>query len=259
MKQWIILLLTIAVVILGVFLPEYLLSRNPEPEIRKDYQQVSVSSQTSSDYVWRMQQLGEHYFGEGEHQTITYITEVRPDDDDTGAYALFTNELNKLIAAGAIPVDVGRALEKEPLNMGPSYLIRYYYLFDSEAVSGFRFAEFVVSGKLWNVALCMDVESGKLARVQYGGSQLIPDGNASPVGSSGWYDMLRSYADYLDLSAVSLSRIPQLPLQNVRQYYETCTADRLAATLAFNENAWLELRALKENYRLTLAVYNGGK
>lgn len=250
MRNLIIILLTVLVVITGAFLPEILLKRDTEPVVNMDYQQVSITSQSSSDYAWRMERIGEHYFGEGEHLLMTYISEVESSDTDNEIVTLQA-ELNGLIAQGVVHPAVGEMLADQPMR------VRYYYLFDSEAVSGFRIAELEASGVGWDVSLCVDVVSGKLAKIHYGGSRLIPGGNAVPVGNSGWYDMLRGYADYLGLG----NSIPTVQTdsadQPARRYYELSTADRLTAHLTGSE--WLEVRALKESGGLTLCVYNGGK
>lgn len=250
MRNLLIILLTVLVVIAGTFLPEYLLKHNAGPEVNMDYQLVSITSQSSSDYAWRMERIAEHYFGEGEHLLTTYISEVVPDEEDT-ELDLLRQELNKLIEMGAVHPAVGEVLAVRLCR------IRYYYLFDSEAVSGFRIAELSDSGTNWSVSLCLDVESGKLAAVRYGGTHFFPGTTPTPNGTSGWYDMLRPYADYLGLGAAVTASNPDLSEQPARRYYEDCTADRLTARLS--GTAWLEVRALKETSRLSLCVYSGGK
>ena len=65
MKNWMVILLAAAVVIAGAFLPELLLKSNSQPELDMTYQQVTITSQSSSDYTWRMERMAEHYFVEG--------------------------------------------------------------------------------------------------------------------------------------------------------------------------------------------------
>ncbi len=255
MKNWIIVLLAVLVVLLGAFAPEVLLNHLSQPEVDMDYQQVSVSSESSSDYTWRMTCLAEHYFGEGEHLLPTYISEVEPSEEGNEIHTQFLTELNRLIDAGVAPEQLRRLLDGN-LN----YHIRFYYLFDANAVSGFRFAEFLAAGTNWRITMCLDVESGKLAKLEYGGSELIQGGSATPLGS--WYDVLREYAEYLGLSTTPITtpeRPEEVEASSVRQYHDSCTADKWTAPMASGGSAWLELRVLRENYLATVAVYDGGK
>ena len=66
MKNWLIILLVAAVVAAGAFLPELLLKWSRPPELDMEIQQVAVTSQSSSDYTWRMGTLAESFYGEGE-------------------------------------------------------------------------------------------------------------------------------------------------------------------------------------------------
>lgn len=175
MKNWIIILLALLVVIAGAFLPELLLGADSLPELDLDYGQVSVTSQSSSGYTWRMEQIGEKYFGEGEHLLSTYISEEGPEQQSQEGYAQFREELGQLMDLGVIPQNIETLLEEKR-----DYHIRYYYLFDNESVSGFRIAEFTASAANWRISACMDVESGKLAKVEYGGSRLIPGEPSTP-------------------------------------------------------------------------------
>ncbi len=252
MKNWIIVLLAVLVVLLGAFAPEVLLNHLSQPEVDMDYQQVSVSSESSSDYTWRMTCLAEHYFGEGEHQLVTYISE---EEEGSEIHTQFLTELNRLIDAGVAPEQLRRMLDGS-LNCHT----RYYYLFDANAVSGFRFAEFQADGTNWQIAMCLDVESGKLAKLEYGGSELIQGGFAAPLRS--WYDVLREYAEYLGLGTTPMTtpeRPEEAEASSVRQYHDSCTADKWTARMASGGSAWLELRVLRENYLATVAVYDGGK
>ncbi len=145
----------------------------------------------------------------------------------------------------------------EQLAGSTDYRIRYYYLFDSQAVSGFRIAEFTASATNWRVFACMDVESGKLARVDYGGSRLIPGRVAAPETS--WYDVLQGYSRYLGLSTTPTAVQLEPSSSSVRQYYDENTADKWTARMASGDSAWMELRVLRSEYLATVAVYNGGK
>ena len=250
MKNWMVILLAAAVVIAGAFLPELLLKSNSQPELDMTYQQVTITSQSSSDYTWRMERMAEHYFGEGEQLLSTYISEETSGEGESGEQ--FLAELDKLTQLGVIPEAV-----QEQLAGSTDYRIRYYYLFDSEAVSGFRIAEFTASATNWRIFACMDVESGKLARVDYGGSRLIPGRIAAPETS--WYDVLQGYSQYLGLSTTPTAVHSELSSSSVRQYYDENTADKWTARMASGDSAWMELRVLRSEYLATVAVYNGGK
>lgn len=254
MKNWIIVLLAVLVVIAGAFLPELLLRADSQPEIDLDYGQVAITSQSSSDYTWRMEQIADKYFGEGEHLLSTYIREEGPDQQSQEGYDQFRQELDQLMELGVIPESI------RPLLAGQQdYRIRYYYLFDSQTVSGFRIAEFTAAATNWRVFACMDVESGKLAKVEYGGSQLIPGGVVYPESS--WYDVLQGYAQYLGLHTTpnATPETPTLTPEGARQYYDSITVDKWTAPMASGDSAWMELRVLRENYQATVAVYHGGK
>lgn len=250
MKNWMVILLAAIVVAAGAFLPELLLQNGSQPELDMEYQQVAITSQSSSDYAWRMERMAEHYFGEGEHLLSTYISEEVSGEGE--GYQQFAAELDNLTRLGVIPEAV-----QELLNGAADYRIRYYYLFDSQAVSGFRIAELTVSATNWRVFACMDVESGRLARVDYGGSKLIPGRVAAPETS--WYDVLQGYAQYLGLSTTPATVQPTLSSSSVRQYYDENTVDKWTASMATGDSAWMELRVLRSDYLATVAVYNGGK
>lgn len=254
MKNWIIILFALLVVIAGAFLPELLLGADSQPELDLDYGEVQVTSQSSSGYTWRMEQIGEKYFGEGEHLLSTYISEEGPEQQSQEGYTQFREELEQMMDLGVIPQNIETLLEEKR-----DYHIRYYYLFDNESVSGFRIAEFTASAANWRISACMDVESGKLAKVEYGGSRLIPGGTVYPQSS--WYDVLRGYAQYLGLDTTP-NATPEAvtpTLQQARHYYDGITVDKWTSPMVSGDSAWMELRVLREDYLATIAVYHGGK
>ena len=140
MKKWLILALTAVLVAAGAFLPEALLRAAPLPELDVEGQPLSITSQSSSDYTWRMERIAEHYFGEGEHLLFTYISEETQDQGDGAGYRQFQEQLTELTELNVLPDQLDALLEDSP-----RYRINYYYLFDSQAVSGFRIAEFSIS------------------------------------------------------------------------------------------------------------------
>ena len=253
MKKWMILALAAVLVAAGVFLPEVLLRAAPLPELDVEGQPLSITSQSSSDYTWRMERIAEHYFGEGEHLLFTYISEETQDQGDGAGYRQFQEQLTELTELNVLPDQLDALLEDSP-----RYRINYYYLFDSQAVSGFRIAEFSVSGINYQVNACMDVESGRLAKVEYSGSRLIPGGSAAPKTS--WYDVLRGYAQYLGMDTTPEKGQEQPVLEGgARQYYDEHTADKWMSRMASGGSAWMELRVIRGDRQATVAVYNGGK
>lgn len=253
MKKWMILALTAALVAAGAFLPEALLRAAPLPELDVEGQPLSITSQSSSDYTWRMERIAEHYFGEGEHLLFTYISEETQDQGDGAGYRQFQEQLTELTELNVLPDQLAELLEAPP-----RYRINYYYLFDSQTVSGFRIAEFSVSGINYQVDACMDVESGRLAKVEYSGSRLIPGGYVVPKSS--WYDVLRGYAQYLGMDTTPEKGQEQPVLEGgARQYYDEHTADKWMSHMASGGSAWMELRVIRQDRQATVAVYNGGK
>ncbi len=247
MKNWLIILLVAAVVIAGAFLPELLLKWSPPPELHMEVQQVAVTAQNSSDYTWRMDTLAESWFGEGEQLLTTYISQSTPEDGDGTEYALFLSEFDRLAQSGILPQQV-----RELLREDTDYRIRIYYMFDRQAVSGLRYAEFTASASGWQVHAFMDMESGRLVRLDYGGSRLDTDPQTS------WYDVLRSFGQYLGLSDTAVADTAA-ESQGARKYYDSITVDRRTAPVTSGGSAWLELRILRENDGVILTVYRGGK
>lgn len=252
MKNWMILILAAAVVVAGAFLPELLMKWSAPPELEMDYQQVVITSQSSSDYTWRMDTLAEHYFGDGEELRNTYISQTAAEDGQGEEYHQFLSELTQLVSSGVVPETVKTLLEESP-----DYRICYYYMFDSVAVNGFRYAELTAAGTNWRIFLSMDVESGKLVRLDYGGSRLYPGGEVLPQSS--WYDVLHAFGSYLGLSDSGAILKTEQPSQGARVYYDAATADTWSARVSGSDSAWVELRALKENYTAIITVYRGEK
>lgn len=253
MKKWMIVVLAAALVIAGAFLPEVLLRANRLPELDMDHQPLSITSQSSSDYTWRMERIAEHYFGEGEHLLFTYISEETQEQENREGFELFLEQLRLLTELGVLPETVAAQLEESP-----RYRINYYYLFDSQTVSGFRIADFSASGTGWQINACLDVESGRLAKVEYSGSRLVPGGSAYPETS--WYDVLRGYAQYLGLLTTPEKGPEQPELSSgARQYYDEHTADKWMSHMATGGTSWMELRVIRGDHQAVIAVYNGGK
>lgn len=253
MRNLLIVLLTAVIVAACAFLPGFLLERAPDPELELNGTQVSVSSESSSGYAWRMSRIAAPQFGGGSQIFETYIPQSY-DEETEELKERFLKELAELCAAGALPEGL---LEYSELR--ENAIINYFYVVDTDAFRGFRIAVFQADSERISITMTMDIESGKLAIVEYGGRALTAMG-AMPVQSTSWYDVLRSYADYLGLSSGAISVPPQESGEKEEgpwRYYDEITADRLAVPTASGEDAWLELRVLRDTYYVTLAVYRG--
>lgn len=247
MKNWLIILLVAAVVIGGAFLPELLLMCSPPPELNMQVQQVAVTALNSSDYIWRMDTLAESWFGEGEQLRTTYISQPSAEDGQGEEYALFLSEFDRLSQSGILPRQV-----RELLREDTDCRIRIYYMFDSLAVNGFRYGELTASGSGWKLSAFMDMESGRIVRLDYGGTGI------GTAAQSSWYDVLRSFGQYLGLSDTA-SAGTAVETQGARKYYDSVTVDRRTAPIGSGGSAWLELRVLRENDGVRITVYRGGK
>ncbi len=252
MKNWLIILLAAVVVAIGAFLPSLLLKASPPPELDMDYQALSISSQSSSDYTWRLDTLAEFYFGEGDKLRNTYLSQATAEDGGQ-EYAQMMQQFDALADAGVVPDAACQLLEESE-----DYRIRYYYMFDSQTVSGFRYAELTAAGTNWRIFLALDVESGRLVRVDYGGSKFFPGGDVLPQSS--WYDVLRSFGQYLGLAdQAQLTGATQTQSEGARRYYDDNTADVRRAAVTGGYGSWVELRVLRENYTAIVTVYRSGK
>lgn len=254
MRNLILILLTILIVITGVFLPGLLLKNASAPEIKLDYQEVNITSETSSDFPWRMARMGDNYYGDNPNLLRTFISReeedgVEPTEESLERREPFLKELQLLADRKVISQELVDALGEIE-----AFSVSYYYLFDSAAVSGFRIAEYHISDRGWEFSATIDVESGKLGRIYSSGRHFGYRSNFTAESAS-WYDVVRHYADYLGMSQTAFTAEGESsPLQG---YHDKITADRLAATISGTD--WLEVRAMSENASVTLCVYRGGK
>lgn len=257
MKNLLIVLLTAAIVIAGAFLPKYLLEKSGTPELDMNYQQVTVNSESSSDYAWRMEQIAEHYYGDGSSQLSTYYSTLEEENEREELWDQFLRELFQLSEQKVLAPDILPEIKEVP-----DYSIRLFYIFDSDTVSGFNVAELTAAAGDWQLTATMDVESGKLARIQTLGKQWGSANFLRSPEASSWYDSLRGYADYLGMEQSSI-RVPDREgdpaALTVRKYFEEKTLDRLAANITGQGNTWMELRALQETNQASICVYQGGK
>lgn len=263
MKNLLIVLLTVLLVVLGAFLPGLLMQLGSEPDMDLQYQQVNITSETSSDYAWRMEQIAERYYGDGEDQLTTYISQTtfRAEEQEDGELPeseeleRFFSELDQLGRMGVVPAEL-----LDWLREGRTHRISYYYIFDESAASGFRVAELRTATDTMEILLAMDMQSGKLAKIGYSGTDLQKENIYFPENFSSWYDVLRAYADYLGMSSQGLA-VPDVQLDDssssVRRYYEDITADKLAAHVTSGGDSWLELRVFRDSHNVAVAVYRG--
>lgn len=253
MRNLLIVLLTVVIVAACAFLPGFLLERAPDPELELNGSQVSIASESASGYAWRMSRIAANRFGGSLPIFETYIPQ--PYDEETEELKVrFRKELAELCAAGVLP----EGLSELP-GLEENVFINYYYVVDTAAFRGFRIATFLMDSGQLHLEMTMDIESGKLAYVEFGGGALTSMGAIS-ARSSSWYDVLRSYADYLGLSSGAISVPPQEDTETEEGpwlYYSEITADRLAVPTSAGEETWLELRVLRDSYQVILAVYRG--
>lgn len=254
MRNLIIILLTVLIVISGFFLPGVLMKHTAPPEIDLNSQQVNITLGPSSDFSWRMAKLGENAYGDNPNLVLTYISREEADyteeEPETDIRQPFLDELLKLAGAHILAPELVDAVKATQVCS-----VTEYYLYDSQAVKGFRVSQLHFAVKGWEFLAVMDVENGKLARiVSTGGNWNRRDTFAYPELS--WYDILRSYADYLGLSSAALPSLHSSPY-TLAEYQEKITADRLAAQFPGTTD-WVEVRAMQDASTVSLCVYQGG-
>lgn len=250
MKNFLAILLTLAVAAAGFLLPEWLLREERLPTVELEASPVQISSDTSSDYVWRMQQLADDVYGDRADLLSTYIGMSFSEEQLEELHAEFVKQLELLAQSSVVDSEL-----VEWVTEAESRTVNCYYLFDGTAVNGLRMAQLRVGTTHWNLTAHMDLESGKLSRLTVSGTPgYLPTFRPRTVYS--WYDMLRGYADYLGLAQANPQLAPGIA-DSPREYYETITADRLCA--AASSGGWLETRILQDNTGTTLCVFRAGK
>lgn len=249
MRNLLIILLVAALVVSGAFLPQYLLGQEQLPELEGEYQLVSVTSEDSSDYAWKMQMLGDHYYSDREDMMSSYISGAFSEEESRGIRRQFETELAELVRKRVITTELLDAV------MGSEeYELNCFYIFDTNDLTGFRIAVLTVRNNGLAVDMTMELESGKLGRIE----ARIPTWqklSVRPDSVTSWYDTLRSYADYLGLSQ-GVAEIREEKPDSA--YTEKITVDQLTAQLP-GSTAWLQVRALQHGITTTLCVYQGGR
>lgn len=263
MRNLLIVLLTAVLVVVGAFLPRLLLANAPDPDLELDYQQVSVSAQTTSDYAWRMERIAAYHYGDDPNLLSTYI----PLDQDSDDAQELKQQLLKQVAALADQGVLSQTFAAEIYTEeNLQWDVHCFYLFDQSAINGLRIALFDVMRTFANGVIdqqfyaTMDVESGKICSLHTVGSSWGVSANLFGQEASSRYDTLRAYADYLGLSQSAIVA-PDADGKNPgRNYYENYTAERLAANLPTSGSAWLETRILiPSSDSAFLCVFQGGK
>lgn len=249
MRNLLIILLVAALVVSGAFLPQYLLGREQLPELEGEYQLVSVTSEDSSDYAWKMEMLGDHYYSDREDLMSSYISGAFSEEESSGVRHQFETELAELVRKRVISTEL-----LDAVLAAEEYQLNCFYIFDTKDLTGFRIAVLTVSAKGYTVDMTMELESGKLGRLEATVStwQKL---SVRPDTVTSWYDTLRSYADYLGLSQ-GVAEIREEKPDSA--YTEKITVDQLTAQLP-NSDAWLQVRALQHGITTTICVYQGGR
>lgn len=249
MRNLLIVLLAAALVIAGAFLPQMLLNRQQVPELRSEYQLVNVTSEDSSDYAWKMRMLGDHYYADREDLMSTYISGAFSEQETKELRGKFEKELAELVRKKVISTDLLDAVLGEETST-----INCFYIFDTGSLAGFRIAVMTVGGKGWQATVTLELESGKIGRIE----TVIETWRKLPVRPEAvysWYDTLRGYGDYLGLSQSAFSLPEQV---ESTEHLEKITQDRLTAQ--FPDSAeWLQIRAMQYGITTTLCVYSGGE
>lgn len=249
MRNLLMILLVAALVISGAFLPQYLLNRETLPSLEGEYQLVNVTSSDSSDYAWKMEMLGDHYYSDRDDLMSSYISGAFTEEESRGVRRQFETELAELVRNRILSTEV-----LDAVLSAEEYELNCFYIFDTKDLTGFRIAVLTVKDKGFSIDMTMELESGKLGRIETS-VHTWQKLSFRPDSVTSWYDTLRSYADYLGLSQGTFQMQETEPDS---AYAEKITVDRLTAKLP-GSDAWLEVRALQHGITTTLCVYQGGR
>lgn len=246
------LLLAAVVVFAGWFLPGFVLNRMGTPNFTMEYQTVEVSSQTSSDYVWRLKtevrQLLYQRTSLAEPYQDTAITDRYSEEEQGLLIAQALREFRTLAEGNVFPSTVLDMMEEADSS------VVVLYLFDPSTLRGFSYARFSFvldkSGKKGGtyqaVDLVSDLSSGKIIGLCcYGFS---PDQIES--GYSGdtwfWHDPLRGFADYLGLGADTTENLIGEAAPEAYSYADEYTVDLLGVGSP-DGSGWFELRTVLDS------------
>lgn len=251
MRNLLIVLLTVLIVAAGLFLPQLLLGREKLPELDTQYQMVTVTSEDSSDYAWRMQMIGDHYYADRDDLMSSYISGAFSQVELYDLRIQFEEELEKLAERKVISEEMLKEILEED-----SFTVNCFYIFDTNDLAGFRIAVMNFASSGWSASITMDLESGKLGRIEFKAEQWRKL-SFRPDTVYSWYDIVRGYADYLGLAQAAFQMRPdEIP---ATEYYEKITADSLIAKVDGSGDAWLETRVLQSGLTTTLCVFQGGR
>lgn len=255
MRNLLIVLLAIAVVAAGFFLPGMLLERSGESRIEMNYQKVAVTSEQSSDYAWRMERIGDYYFGDDPQLLTTYISVEADSEEMRLARQRFRESFTELTWRNVISAQLQEAIE-EAEEDGKSEIV-FYYIFDSESLNGLKIAEYQIRADGWVLSAVMDMESGRVAKIVNKGK--IP---LKSEEVSGWSQVLRGFGDYLEIGDFGY-KVPEDGMRELDfdpvAYYDRFTQESGTGLLSVSTGQWLELRLLQNENEYTVCVFRGGK
>lgn len=250
MRNLLIVLLTVVIVVMGALLPQFLLGRTNTPALDTEYQQLSITSEDSSDYAWRLEMVGDHYYADRSDLMSSYISGAFNEEQLGEMHGQFERQLEELTRKRILSTKL-----LDEIRQAENYTINCFYIFDTKDLAGFRIAVMNVSGTGWSSTITMDMESGKLARLELT-REAWKNLPFRPESVVSWYDTLRSFADYLGLAQTEFQLLDQDA--DTTEYYEKITQDRLSALVA-GSPSWVETRVLQNSYTTTLCVFQGGR
>lgn len=250
MRNLLIVLLTVVIVVMGALLPQFLLGRTSTPALDTDYQQLSITSEDSSDYAWRLEMIGDHYYADRSDLMSSYISGAFNEAELYELRVQFEEQLEEMTKKRILAPKL-----LDEIRQAESFTINCFYVFDTKDLAGFRIAVINLSGTGWSTNITMDLESGKVARIEVTRESWknLPFRPESVVS---WYDTLRSFADYLGMAQTEFQLRDQDA--DTTEYYEKITQDRLSALVA-GSPSWVQTRVLQNSYTTTLCVFQGGR
>lgn len=243
-----IVILVLAIVAAGAFAPQLALAISPEPELDADYRELNLGAESSSDYAWRLERIAAFNHGNAEDLLTTYVP-IEPDSQEyDDLMGQLWKQLGILGESGILSQSFLEQLEESAREGDVD--ATSYYLFDRKLIGGMRILVTSIFSDGQAFSVTMDQESGKICTVTGNGVRWGQE-HIFLRDSESRYDILRRFADYLGLSQSAI-QVPTSP----DEYYESITAERLAANLPGSES-WLETRLLRSTNSVTVCIYRG--
>lgn len=248
------ILLAAVVVFAGWFFPEFVLTRMGTPNFAMNYQTVEISSQTSTDYFWRLKTAvrQQRYYtvnmtDPGLQETV--ITDRYSEEERGILTAQALKEAQTLVDGGVFPSTVLEMMRQAVSN------VEVMYLFDADTLRGFPYARlsFVLDRENSKKAvstyqvvhLNTDLSSGKIYTLRcYGFSPEDIQAGYDGAGAF-WYDPLRGFADYLGLGADTTANLQGESAPEDTDYESVYTVG-IQGVESPEGDDWFELRAVQD-------------